>query len=357
MVATEITPSKRDLMWSRGALERVLHCPVCGGAPRPGSFERRDNDGGMPDRWCMVCCASCNSLWLDPRPDPDSLSRAYSNYYTHDAEVEDIPVEGARGLGWRLIHGYLNGRFGMHREPASAIGHAIFLMIEPWRLKLDYYGRQLAQRRFPARGRLLDIGCGNGGFLLRARDMGWNVHGCDPDPKAVDTCRRLGLDVIVADAYSPAFEPASFDVVMASHVLEHVPDQPAFVQRLFSLLNPNGCLWLALPNPASHGLQIFGAAWHALHPPYHLCIPSQAVLAGWLNDAGFVEARFIRRGAHVRRVWRISQAIAQREGIRIPDSAALRWRRIFADSSATISARRAEETVVMARRPRASHAE
>ena len=64
-----------------------------------------------------------------------------------------------------------------------------FSSIEPLRLKLDYYARHL--QGTPSR--LLDVGCGNGGFLLRAREMGWKAEGCDPDPQAVQTCRNLGL--------------------------------------------------------------------------------------------------------------------------------------------------------------------
>lgn len=129
--------------WSRGMLERVSRCPACGGAPQPLSFERRDNDARMPDRWRMLRCATCGSLWPDPRPDCESLPRACESYYTHDAEAEDIPHDGARGLEWRLIHGYLNRRFGMHRRPSSTLGYLLFSLVEPWRLKLDYYGRHL----------------------------------------------------------------------------------------------------------------------------------------------------------------------------------------------------------------------
>lgn len=356
MVADEISVAKGDAaVWSRGHLERVLRCPACGGNSMPDSLVRRDNDARLPDRWRMVRCVACGSLWLDPRPDAESLPRAYQDYYTHDAEVEDVPIDGARGLEWRLIHGYLNGRFGMHRAPSSTLGHLLFSLVEPWRLKLDYYGRHLARRHFPARGKLFDVGCGNGSFLLRARDMGWDVLGCDPDPKAAETCHGLGLNVITADAHAQAFAAGSFDVVMASHVIEHVVDQPAFVRRLFALLRPGGLLWLALPNPSSYGLRVFGAAWSELHFPYHLCIPTQTILANWLKRAGFRQEYFVRRGAHVRRVWRLSQAIAARDGIDIPSAVMLKWWRIFADFSATVSPRRGEETIVMARRPRADH--
>lgn len=338
--------------WSRGQLEFVAECPACGSDKRTSTVsERRDNEGSMPDRWRMVQCGDCQSLWLNPRPDAQSLPRAYDDYYTHNVEPDDVPQRGTSGLAWRLIHGYLNHRFGMHREPATGWGYAIFLLIEPWRLKLDYYGRHLTRRRVGKPGQLLDIGCGNGAFLARAADMGWKVQGCEIDPKAVATCRSIGIEVVEGDAFHPSLIGQSFDVITMSHVLEHVADQPALLQHTHDLLRPGGQLWLALPNPQSIGLRMSGSAWHALHPPYHLCIPSQAVLVDWLKQKGFSDIRLLRRGAHVQNVWRTSQTIAQREAIATPSKGRMLAWRIIADVLATVSPHRAEETVLLAKKP------
>ena len=134
--------------WSRGQLESVPHCPACG-CKKPASavFTRRDNEGFMPDQWQMLLCSDCQSIWLNPRPDAESLPRAYDNYYTHHADADDIPPNNSSGLAWSLIYGYLNCRFGMHRRPANRLGYPLFSLIEPWRLKLDYYGRHLTGAR------------------------------------------------------------------------------------------------------------------------------------------------------------------------------------------------------------------
>ena len=338
--------------WSRGQLEAVVCCPACGSDSRTSTtFARRDNEGAMPDQWHMAQCGDCGSIWLNPRPDPQSLPRAYNDYYTHNTESDDVTQSGGNGFAWRLIHGYLNRRFGMHRQPASRWGYAVFSLIEPWRLKLDYHGRHLTRGRLGPPGRLLDIGCGNGAFLARAADMGWQVQGCEIDPKAVTACRSIGIDVIEGDAFAPQLAGQLFDVITMSHVIEHVHDQPALLQRAYELLRPGGWLWLACPNPHSIGLGMSDAAWHALHPPYHLCIPSQTILVSWLNKKGFFEIRLLRRGSHVRNVWRISQTIAQRESIAMPSPSRLFLWRLIADGLATISPRWADEMVLLARKP------
>ncbi|TAN08381.1 MAG: class I SAM-dependent methyltransferase [Rhodanobacteraceae bacterium] len=340
-------------MWSRGRLEAVPHCPACGSVRRdPHKFARRDNEGMMPDVWCVVRCADCGSLWLDPRPDSESLPRAYDDYYTHVVVSEDVPDSGATGLAWRLIRGYLNRRFGMQRKPANALGYAIFSSIEPWRLKLDYYGRHLTRANFPNPGTLLDIGCGNGAFLGRAAEMGWNVHGCEPDAKAVSACRQLGLDVVQGDAFDSSLDGREFDVITLSHVIEHVVDAPSLLRRIVTLLRPGGRLWMALPNPGSIGMRVLGSSWLELHPPYHLCIPSQSVVCDWLAAVGFLNVEFIRRGAHAGRRWMRACDIATRESLPFPSSGRLLAWRLAADGLATLSAGSSEETVVIASKPR-----
>lgn len=344
--------SEPQQTWLRGALEAVDRCPACGSAKRDARRYSRHDDGGvMPDVWHMVCCADCGSLYLDPRPDAESLPRAYLTYYTHQAESIDVPESGASGLAWRLIHGYLNRRFGMRRQPANALGFHLFSAIEPWRLKLDYYGRHLTRARAPVPGRLLDVGCGNGAFLVRAREMGWTVLGCEPDAAAVAACRGLGLDVVQGDVFHPAFDQQHFDVITMSHVIEHVADPSALLKRAHALLRPGGLLWAALPNPRSLGLRVFGAAWRGLHIPFHLCIPSQHQLILWIRSTEFCSVKMMRRGAHSRRLWADSTAIARCERITILPRLILSFTGVLVDFLSTFTPRFAEETVMIARKP------
>ena len=353
-----MSPTDPSTGWSRGALESVERCPACGSARRDARQYTRHDDGGvMPDVWRMVRCGACRSLYLDPRPDAESLPRAYREYYTHQAEHIDIPEGGAGGLAWSLIHGYLNWRFGMQRVPANRLGALVFSTLEPLRLKLDYYGRHLARGLFPQPGCLLDVGCGNGAFLVRAREMGWSVAGCEPDPKAVAACHAQGLDVIQGDVFSEALDGQLFDVVTISHVLEHVADPQALLKRAYELLQPGGSLWVALPNPGSLGLRIFGAAWRGLHVPFHLCIPSQSQLRKRVESANFASIKMLRRGAHGRNLRKDSMAIADREKIATPSDFVTALFFILGDLLATFTSRWAEETVMVARKPGVSNAD
>lgn len=344
-----------QVSWSRGLLERVPTCPACGSALRcKRNYERRNSDdpSAMPDIWCMVRCASCSSLYLALRPDQESLPRAYASYYTHSGDTEpDEAIRHTEGFIQRLANGYLNRRFGMHRSPASPLGYWAIKMMPPLRMKLDNFGRRLSKRKYPNAGRLLEIGCGSGAFLACAADMGWDIVGCDPDPGAIAACNRRGLGAIQGDAFLPALDGQSFDVVTSSHVIEHIADQPAYLRRAFELLRPGGMLWLATPNADSLGFRLFAAGWDGLQVPYHLCIPSKNALTKMLSDCGFRDYWFPRCGVNGWKSWSTSREIGLRNGFRVPGKATQFACFALNCLLSTCSNKYGEETVCIAYKP------
>lgn len=338
----------RVAQWSRGDLIHLDACPACGASSVAAEFSRRDDGFAMPDVWHMVKCGRCRSIYLAERPDDESLPRAYADYYTHQADNDELATAEGRGLLGRLINGYLNERFGMKRPRASKAGYWLFRAIPPLRMKLDVYCRHVSAGLCNRSARLLDVGCGNGAFLLRAREMGLEVHGCEPDQAAVATCSRLGLDVKLGDVWSVDHPDGTFDYITLNHVIEHVSDPLRLLGRLRALLKPGGVLWLGLPNPNALGLSVLRQGWKGLHPPFHLVIPSQMILSGWLRQAGFAEVSVIRRGMQNPGLWRESIRIARREGV-IVSARRVAWVRGMGDMLSSLTPRWGEETIIVAR--------
>lgn len=335
--------------WSRGRLQLVDTCPACGSHARgQKSYVRQDDSMSMPDLWEMVTCQDCKSLYLDPRPDDKSLPRAYEDYFTHTRIPESYSEGGLGDLLWRFINGYLNVRFGMSRQPANRFGHFVFRLAAPWRMKLDYYCRNLYRKDFPDRGSLLDLGCGNGSFLERAVEMGWDAVGCEPDGAAVEVCRAAGLEVIHGDVFTEALDGRSFDVVTVSHVIEHVPDMDAALSRISSIVKSGGTVWFALPNPDSIIMKLFASAALNLHFPCHLCIPSQARFAEMLVAAGFTQIRMVKRGVQTRSHWDDSIAIADAQNLPRPAGVSLFFGRLLSELLSTVSVKWSEESTFMA---------
>ena len=135
--------------------------------------------------------------------------------------------------------------------------------------------------------RLLDVGCGNGRFLVLARTKGWDVVGVDPDPKSVEVGRSQDLDVRQGgvEALDPGQE--RFDGITLSHVIEHVHEPLTVLRMCHTLLKPGGWIWLETPNLDAFGHQRYQANWRGLEPPRHLVLFTRTSLAQTLRQAGF----------------------------------------------------------------------
>jgi SAM-dependent methyltransferase len=123
-------------------------------------------------------------------------------------------------------------------------------------------------------GMLLDVGCGNGDFMLWMQQLGWQVEGIELDPLAAKIAIERGLRVNIAKIEEAEFAPGRFDAITLSHVAEHFPNPARIFEKLAPFLKPEGVLISVSPNPGSILRRLFGNKWYALDPPRHLFIPS-----------------------------------------------------------------------------------
>lgn len=327
--------------WSASELEAVPACPACGAAPGGYRYQGlHDQLEGAPGEWSLRDCPACGSLFLDPRPTLQSIGKAYASYYTHGSGTSAYADDNGHSVFWRLANGYMNARYGSQRSPALASGRFLLPLVLPLRQQLDFFYRHLPENP----GRLLDVGCGNGVFLLRAKAAGWKVMGLEPDPLAAATVRQGGLDVH-AGTLDTFWGEASFNVVTASHVIEHVHDPRTFLKQVFKLLRTDGTIWLATPNVRSLGHHRFGRSWRGLEPPRHLTVFSAKALRAMLVEAGFSNIRFRRRGRGAGYILRASRELARQEKADVPTLSTN-----LVDLRATAVATAAEELVVTARK-------
>jgi SAM-dependent methyltransferase len=96
---------------------------------------------------------------------------------------------------------------------------------------------------------ILEIGCSSGPLLLALRAAGYRkVKGIDTSQKAVDRARQRDLiDVEVMDGAKLGFADGSFDVVIASDVLEHIENDQRAVEEWKRVLSPGGTLLIFVP--------------------------------------------------------------------------------------------------------------
>lgn len=115
--------------------------------------------------------------------------------------------------------------------------------------------------------RALDIGCAAGSLLVAFWETQPTAQlvGFEPDPDMLGAARkRLPYDAqLCAELFTPArVQPQTFDLIAASHLLEHVPDMRTFLQGLASIANPRGILFLEVPYETAASVREISRANH-----------------------------------------------------------------------------------------------
>ncbi len=232
-------------------------CPLCGRDDPAMMLEAPDPVGGDGLWFAVVRCEHCGTAYTNPRPTPDTIARFYPpDYRPHRRPRKMQQSRPARPLGSLLFGRPCNERRGT----------------------LPWHGQ----------GRLLDFGCGGGGFLKRMADQGWRVTGLDAAVGAVRQVQEeLGLQALVGSLPHPELPPCSFDVVTMWHSLEHVHRPLAILREAYQLLVPGGRLVVATPNVESLPFYWFGPSWFGLDLPRHLTHFTPRSLRAMLETAGF----------------------------------------------------------------------
>jgi ubiquinone/menaquinone biosynthesis C-methylase UbiE len=105
---------------------------------------------------------------------------------------------------------------------------------------------------------ILDVGCGNARDIIPILKKGSRIVGIDLSPRMISEAHSelsrhslSGYELEVGDATKLRFPDSYFDKVIASEVIEHIPDWHAALQEMFRVLKQKGCLVLSTPNRKS----------------------------------------------------------------------------------------------------------
>jgi SAM-dependent methyltransferase len=156
----------------------------------------------------------------------------------------------------------------------------------------------LARRHGPQRGRVLEIGCGLG-HLLTWLTPRYSVVGTDINAWALEQARQIvpqGQFLLQSAEDLSAFENQSFQIVIAKHVVEHLPDPERAIREMSRVLAPAGLLVLATPNLDSPMRPWKKERWIGYQDQTHISLKPPAEWLSSLRQNGLLPRRVFSDG-------------------------------------------------------------
>lgn len=160
------------------------------------------------------------------------------------------------------------------------------------------YYALLARKNGPQSGRVLEVGCGLG-HLLGFLSSRYQVYGGDVNEWALEQARQNvpagHFHQLDAQDLS-IFPDAHFNILIAKHVVEHLPEPEKAVAEMGRVLSPGGLLILGTPNLNSPMRQRKGRDWVGYQDPTHISLKSPAEWLAMIRKADILPKKVFSDG-------------------------------------------------------------
>lgn len=165
----------------------------------------------------VMDCQICGYAHLHPLPSLEELGEFYAYHFYEKQKPEYLSKFEKEETYW--------------------------LAMNSWRFRV------MKKHLKTTRPHVLDVGASGGLFLESARREGATVAGIEPSSTAAKYAKeKFNIDLQVDIYENCQFEPASFDVIYSSLVMEHLRDPAHFVRWAFDHLKPGGLFVAETPN-------------------------------------------------------------------------------------------------------------
>ena len=201
----------------------------------------------------FVRCKKCGLVQMNPQPEKEEIIARYSKTYGNDYLSYEIANEEA------------------------------FLKLQQLALK-DAKFDDIIKDDKPFS--VLDVGCATGALIASLREKGMSVSGVEISPCAQYARNERRLDVRSTPLEECGFPGNSFDVILASHLIEHLNNPEIFLEEARRICKENGYIFITTPNISGFQARLFGAAWRSAIFD-HLYLFSKRTLKNLLKRKGF----------------------------------------------------------------------
>jgi len=173
-----------------------------------------------------------------------------------------------------------------------------------------YYNAILPIKHKLTCAKILEIGCARGHFLAVLAYLGWNVQGIEISEQAAKYAKNtLDLNVFVGTIEEfTATDKATFPLVMALDVLEHVSNPAEFLATAAKTVDKDGYLIIGTPNGADSGISEDRSEWPGFNP-FHVFVFSPEHIIKLLEKNGFSVEQVITWGDINRRRKRVRKLL------------------------------------------------
>jgi 2-polyprenyl-3-methyl-5-hydroxy-6-metoxy-1,4-benzoquinol methylase len=260
------------------------NCPLCESSERESLYEVFDHEyKTTDDKFPLNKCKACDLIYLSPRPNLKSLDiiypENYSNFHTGDQEESYV----------RKISNKLQSR-------------SLKKFIEKY----------VAKNKFT----VLDVGCGDGFILDRIKDVfpDSKTFGVEPNLIAARyASRRHNVFEGLIEKYKSS---KKFDLIVSSHVVEHLEDPVGFIKKLNTFLKEDGVMIIDTPNIDCFQSKLFTKNWGGIHAPRHWTLFSIKTMAELAKKAGVKVLAIHELPINIYWIWSIHSWLYQKPKLR-----------------------------------------
>jgi 2-polyprenyl-3-methyl-5-hydroxy-6-metoxy-1,4-benzoquinol methylase len=161
-----------------------------------------------------------------------------------------------------------------------------------------YWMRSLLRFALPP-SKVLEIGCGHGGFVAMMNQAGFHATGLELSPSIVELAKKtFGIDVLTGPIESQPIPAGTYDAVVILDVIEHLPDPVGTLSKCLEILTPTGVLFGQTPAyPANQSVAELTSTGHEfpqmLDPAEHLFLFSEPAIERLFRQIGAASIRFV----------------------------------------------------------------
>jgi 2-polyprenyl-3-methyl-5-hydroxy-6-metoxy-1,4-benzoquinol methylase len=151
-------------------------------------------------------------------------------------------------------------------------------------------------------GKILDIGCGIGMFLVEAKKRGWDVYGTEFTDAAIEVCRNNGINMQRGKLDPTWYPENSFDVIISLEVIEHINNPVEEVRNINKILRKGGLFYFTTPNFNALERYFLKAEYNVIQYPEHLSYYTKRTINYLLTRNGFKKKKLRTTGISLTRI-------------------------------------------------------